>query len=275
MDIEGITAKVKLLDDYKAALEEDVDLSVMEFCRQREVEPQAFTGWLQRNGILITDIKNEVRKRKGLTPLKNNLATRYGNALEEYRMRLEVEPDLSFRTYCIQSAISPIAFAQWIRRNGYSVKAIKEDVLRECQTEKKHTSQDDFATEAVNRFTSTLDGYKKHLRQHNNTRLSIYCKEKGVEYKLMKKWMDLNGVSEKQIKTAEMIRRANEASPITNMLPINPDSVFVQFRPNGGTNGDKLKGVNIRFPDGKLLQIEECTVISLCSLINIYDKNQR
>lgn len=91
----------------------------------------------------------------------------------------------------------------------------------------------------------------------------------------MKKWMDLNGVSEKQIKTAEMIRRANEASPITNMLPINPDSVFVQFRPNGGTNGDKLKGVNIRFPDGKLLQIEECTVISLCSLINIYDKNQR
>lgn len=270
-----INEKVEWLNAYKGALEENVDLSVTEFCRERDITPNSFLGWLQRNGILVVDIKNEVRGKLGMPLLPKDLASQYSMVLEEYRMRLSFSPDLSVAAFCDESYVNSTAFRKWMRRNGYTVASIRKDVLGEVPTIKRHISKEDFGTDAKKRFESVLEGFKKHLHKHKNAKLKEYCKAKGVDYPLMQRWMRLNGVSEKQIRIAERIRRANEASPITNMLPINPDNVFVQFKPNGGTDGDRLKGVTIRFPDGKLLQVEECTVVSLCSFINIYDKNQR
>jgi hypothetical protein len=87
-----------------------------------------------------------------------------------------------------------------------------------------------------------------------------------TDYYDMLRWMKFMKIS---------IRQLRRAASLNAKFPQNSSMVMVQFRPNGGTRSDMFKGVTITCPDGKIIRVEECSVIELCTFLYTYDKDQR
>lgn len=90
----------------------------------------------------------------------------------------------------------------------------------------------------------------------------------GTGYYNMLHWMRNMRINTKALKKTANLKEKIPSRPGSGM-------VMVQFRPNGGTRSDMFKGVTISCSDGKIIYVEECSVIELCTFLYTYDKDQR
>lgn len=259
------------LSNYKKALKDCVDTTLAGFCRDNDIDIRSFTSWLCRHKKLTPlDIRNEARKSAGMKPVVGRGKLQYERHLQAYKEMLAIDLDYALSQYCTDAGISAHAFHHWIMRRGINVEKIKEDVCISLginpNTAKKavryQKTTDRKPTEPT-LFRKALAGYKKMLETDHELSLKKYCRAKGYAYKPLLHWMYEIGIKPADIKAFVVDRQK---------LPKDSRRVFIQFKPNGGVQSDILNGVRISLPDGTQVDVECCSVVSLCSFVNIYSK---
>jgi len=257
-----------LLEDYKKAYAKDNYLSLTAFCRLSGQDSCKFQHWLNRKGLNVTQIKNEIlfaQNKIAKMPDKTPPGEKYLNVWTKFKEHLEAGNNVSLRSFCILHDVNYGKMDKWMSRNNFSVN----DLKKRLGLDNSHDNNDDenFATpEVKQRLAKALRGFKKQLCINPSTCLRTYCLERHVEYSLMLKYLQFLGIGVVQLKQAAMLE---------DKCPRRRRNVFVQFRPNGGSNSDTLSGVKIQLADGSNILVEECTVVSLCAFINKYDNDQR
>lgn len=259
----------KLLPELIAALTENVELPFAEFCRTKKIEPKSFTSWLGRYKKLTPlDVRNKAREANGYRPLKTRGQLEYDKHLQAYRHMLQIDLDYTLTQYCADVGISAHSFHHWVMRQGLTVDKIKEEVCSQVgitpvsKDARPHLKKARQQTEPTV-FRRAIAGYKKMLESNHELTLQKYCSIKGYAYKPLLHWMYELGVKPADIK-AFVIERTK--------LPKDNRRVFIQFKPNGASSSDVLNGVRISLPDGTQVDVESCTVVGLCSFVNVYSK---
>lgn len=256
-----------LLDLFKKELEANPNLSMARFCKEHNARPKSMLGWLQRKNIGIQDIKNEVLRRQGILSEDEYMPTSgelYQRLLEEFKELLAEKPSTTLSGFCRERGISPTHMSKWLHRKNLTVYEIKVDCKIASGINPNGPTQ--FSSGEVQRFQKCLRQYKEILCQNPRFPFTAHCHNNHVSECRMRIWMKRLGLTVKQLQ---------KSAVLNSEVPNHPKSVFVQFRPNGGTNGDRLSGVVIKMADGTCVTVEECTVISLCSFITMYNNDQK
>ena len=254
-----------------AALKENIDLPLAAFCRDNDIDCRSFTSWLSRYRKLTPlEVRNNVRKKLGMRPAKSRGQLEYDRHLKAYRDLLAVDLDYTLTQYCADVGIPAHAFHHWVMRKGLNVDKIKQEVCEELNisptegnTPEERRSQRKATEPKV--FRKALAGFKKALEHDIELTLQKFCRAKGYAYRPLLHWMREIGINPSDIKAFVKDR---------NKLPKDNRRVFIQFKPNGGHSDDLLNGVRISLPDGSQIDVESCTVVGLCSFVNIYSKQQ-
>lgn len=252
----------KALTMFRLALCDDVSLTLTQFCRDNDIELRPFTSWMSRHKHLEPyQVRNEVRKTKGLVELSPRCNLNYASHLDAFHKALEKNLDLSLSDYCRKAGIRPEPFHHWLMRQDMSVDKLKTEVAEAIGLEigKKDKGDRLFPTTI---FKRTVSGYRKELEEGSQISLQSYCRKRGVDYHAMRKWMTQIGLTITDIRG--LVRNKED-------MPVCRKKVFIQFKPNGGTSSDSFHGVRISLPDGSRIEVEKCSVMALCSFVNIYD----
>lgn len=250
-----------LLEKYRHALEDNVQLTASEFCRQEGIDIARVTHWAQRHNMGLSQIKRDVLFSKGLidSPHVHKPPREvYAEAWADFKKSLEEFPELTLSSYCTLHNISQVGIEKWMARRNYSVAELKNGLV--CIENRF------FNKEAKKRLGGMLKQFKAALARDPDYSLRTFCQQRHIEYQMMYRYMNSLGITYTQLKQAAILE---------DKCPRKRRNVFVQFKPNGGTSGDKLTGVKIQMPDGSTIMVEECTVISLCSFINQYNNDQK
>lgn len=257
------------LQELKEALDENIDLPFAAFCREKELDARSFTSWLSVHKRLTPrDIKNEVRKSKGMGLIKSRGQPEYDKHLQAYKHMLQIDLDYTLTQYCADVGRSAHAFHHWVMRQGLTVDKLKEEACSQVgitpvsKDARPHLKKARKQTEPTV-FRKAIAGYKKMLETDHELTLQKFCSIKGYAYKPLLHWMYELGVKPADIK-AFVIERTK--------LPKDNRRVFIQFKPNGASSSDVLNGVRISLPDGTRVDVESCTVVGLCSFVNVYSK---
>ena len=259
------------LKEFVEALRDNVDYPLAAFCREKEIDVRSFTSWLsiykQQTPL---EVRNKVRQSLGMKPLTARGQLAYDKHLKNYRDMLAVDLDYELTQYCKDVGISAHAFHHWIMRQGLNVDKIREEVCETVgiqpdskQSTKADRSQRKATEPAV--FRKAIAGYRKMLESDSSITLQKFCRAKGYAYRPLLHWMYEVGIKPADIKAFVLDRQK---------LPKDNRRVFIQFKPNGGSKGDVFNGVRISLPDGTQIDVESCTVVGLCSFVNIYSKQE-
>jgi len=184
----------------------------------------------------------------------------------KYKELIESGQDISMRKFCIQHEVKYGKMQKWMSRNNFNVKELRLRAGIKDKSSDTECEAGAFSESATKVLASCVRKYKRLLRNAPDFKLTVHCKNEGVDYNTMLRWLLHIGMSVKELKQAALLECVNTKKR---------KPVFVQFKPNGGTNSDKLTGVKIQLADGSNILVEECTVISLCAFINKYDNDQR
>lgn len=258
-----------LIEEFKLALEDDIELSIAAFARKKGVAPARLQKWLNNHHVTVTDMRTAAMVRRGLLDEpQQKLSDRYAELVEEYKKALAVRRTLSLSAFCREQGVPAPKLQKWLNRQGLSSADLKEEVLgAPLPKDVGNLNLLQLGNGAVARFRKTLREYKAAISNDRKITLEDFCKKRNTDYRLFVQWLGTLGMTERSIRYSLKLEQA---------LPGGIEgSVFVQFKPNGGSNGDALKGVKIFFPDGSRVQVERCTVISLCSFLQTYDNQQR
>lgn len=256
-----------LLDDFKKALERDIHVSLASFCRSIGQDVVQMQHWLNHHGYRVSAIRNEILlKQKKISKIPEvPPGVVHMNLWGKFKEHVENGNNISLRSFCILNDVEYRPMEKWVARNNLSVTDLK--IRAGIKTLPQDVSSETpFTPEAVKRLSKALKTYKVALCSNPNFSLSAHCSNEHVDYYLMQKWLQHVGLTVRQLKQSALL----EEKVSRKRKP-----VFVQFRPNGGSNSDKLTGVKIQLADGSNILVEECTVISLCAFINKYDSDQR
>lgn len=257
------------LKEYRSALKENIDLTLASFCRAKDIEVRAFTSWLSiYKKTTPWEFRNSIRKSMGMNPLKARGQLEYDKHLDAYKKILATDLDYSLTQYCSDVGMAHHGFSHWLNRRGLNVEKIKQEVCAELalppSDDHNSTSSKPKPTEPVV-FRRALKGFKKMLEKDKSLTLQQYCRAKGYAYRPLMAWMREIGVKPSDIKALVSDK---------DKLPKDNRRVFIQFKPNGGASTDVLNGVRICLPNGTLIDVESCTVVGLCSFVNIYSKQE-
>lgn len=258
-----------LIEEFKVRLEADPNYTLTEFSREKGLEGRRMQRWCSNHQISITDLRTQSLIQHGLLDEPRTKAdVRYRFLLEEYKKELAQRRTLTMGVFCREQGESPTRVSKWLSRQGLSVSDVRKAVLNQDVTPSVSESIIlGLGSSAIARFRKTLKGYKENLSKRLDKSMKDYCGEQNVDFVLFSKWLKAVGVSERSLRHEARINRKQPGGEL--------GSVFVQFKPNGGSIGDQLKGVKIFFPDGSRLEVEGCTVISLCNFLQTYDNQQR
>ena len=258
-----------LIEAYKLALESNPSLSLAEFCRSRNESQEQVEHWLYHRGKSVRDIKNEVLVKLGKIeqlPDKQRPSEIYERVWLGFKETLERGEDISLSAYCLLKGVNHEKMDKWVRRQGYSVSRMKLALGLKNEALNPNGSILNLSPDTQRFLGKTLKSYKSVLRTNPGYSMLTHCRKSHVDYQLMIRWMAHIGLSVRQIRKAVIL---------DNEFPRTRKHVFVQFKPNGGSNGDKLTGVKILMADGSSVSVEECTVLSLCAFINQYNADQQ
>lgn len=255
----------ELLEAYR----NNPELPLAVFCRERSIETRSFTSWMNiYKKLTPMQVRNDIRRSLGLKEVKYRGSQEYEKHLRAYRDMLGIDPDYTLAQYCTDVDISQHSFHHWLMRQNLSVEKLRKEVFTSLGLDK--ISEGEATSPCVHLkpsepriFRKALSGYKKMLESNNNLTLQEYCRCKGYAYRPLLHWMREIGITSADIRSFVLDRQK---------LPKDNRRVFIQFKPNGGTQGDLLKGVRICLPDGTHIEVECCTVVGLCSFVNIYSK---
>lgn len=254
------------------ALKDNVDMTLVSFCNEKEIEARSFTAWLSRyKNLTPLQVRNNVRKSIGMKPLVSRGQLEYDKYLKAYKEMLAIDLDYTLTQYCNDVGISQHAFHHWIMRKGLNVEKLREEVCVEAGLDPVSLKAAEGTPRTYRKptepkvFRKALAGYKKALETDIELTLQKYCRAKGYAYRPLLHWMREIGINPADIKAFVKDR---------HKLPKDNRRVFIQFKPNGGSSGDLLNGVRISLPDGTQVDVESCTVVGLCSFVNIYSKQQ-
>lgn len=259
----------KLVNDYKEALKNDISLNFRDFVRSRNCDSRKAENALRFLKTTVSEIKKEVLVSQGkkdeLTSLRPGYV--YERTWALFKDHLEAGNDITLRGFCILHNVDGYKMHKWAERHNYNVTALKIKLgIIKKHEEQSPTDASHFGERMQKRLAKGLRDYKHRLEVKPDTSLKQFCKDEHIEYKDMAVWMTHLGITVQQLKQAVIL---------DNKCPTKRRNVFVQFKPNGGTNGDRLTGVKIQLADGSNVMVDECTVISLCAFINQYNNDQR
>lgn len=230
-------------------------------CLHHHVRYAVFTKWLKQQGKTCSDLMYEVQEEVSnqYRPDEESFdVSDYETVLSIYKKWLLHDPHLPLKRFCNDRSVDYKALHQWMRRRNITISELKVRAgvsLEEKQLQGMRPPL----------FGRVLNGYKQKLSEDPQYSFRQYCRDCRADYEAMMKWLAHIGIQIKQLKAAVSIEQR---------VP-RQRSVFVQFKPNGGSNGDRLTGVKIQLSDGSNIQVEECTVISLCAFINQYNNDQK
>lgn len=255
------------LREYKSALEENIELPLASFCRDKDIDVRSFTSWLSiYKKTTPWEFRNSVRASMGMKPLKARGQLEYDKHLDAYKKLLAVDLDYSLTQYCSDVGMAHHGFSHWLNRRGLNVEKIKQEVCADLGLAPSDTHDSTFRRPKPTEpgvFRRALSGFKKMLEKDRSLTLQQYCRAKGYAYRPLLAWMREIG-----IKPADIRAIVSEK----DKLPKDNRRVFIQFKPNGSSSTDVLNGVRISLPDGTQIDVESCTVVGLCSFVNIYSK---
>lgn len=259
-----------IYEEYIAALQKNVELPLATFCKEKEIDTRSFTAWMSNyQKITPHQIRNDVRKSLGMKELKPRGQLDYEKHLQAYRDMLAVDLDYTMTQYCTDVGISQHSFHHWIMRQGLNVEKIKHEVCASMGIDLNAEQSNKENIQAYRKpaeprlFRKAIADYKKMLESDKNLSLQKFCRAKGYAYRPLLHWMREIGINPADIKSFVIDRQK---------LPKDNRRVFIQFKPNGDSSKDILNGVKISLPDGTQIDVESCTVIGLCSFVNIYSK---
>lgn len=253
-----------ILQEYNQVLSKRGHASYEALCRHHHVPMAFFRHWLQEKGQTVADLVYETKEDLSTRYYPNKEvieAHDYEGIIAYYKKWLVQNPRLPLRTFCNNQGFEYTHVHQWLKRQHISIEEIKISA-----GVKLSSSKNSLQPSNSQLFGRVLHRYKQVLVEHPNYSLRQHCKDCGADYGAMQQWLARVGIQIKQLKQAVLIEQ---------QVPKCPRPVFVQFKPNGGTNGDRLTGVKIQLADGSNIQVEECTVISLCAFINQYNEDQK
>lgn len=257
-----------IYQDLKQSLLQDPNTPTRVICERHGVSSVKFRKWLERKNLTMQMIHEEVNSMRDPDvecPMRP-IDVYYQEYLNLYKDKLHADPFLSFDSFCNEFDVNRRGFSHWIRRIAKTnISAIKNAIQDELgvKAPKKKDSQE--ASEAAeNLFCKIWAGYNRALSKCPTISLSSYCRSKGVDQKKMHHWVEQRGLSVRKAQDLGKERRSPGKS-----------KVFVSFQPTGGKDSDVLKGITIKTPDGYAINLNECTVIGLCSFVMMYEKEFR
>lgn len=252
----------EIIPAYRIRLLQRGHGSLEQLCRHYNVPLDFFRQWLKQQDKTITDVVCET-KEELLAAQSNDVVmdkSDYESVLLNYKKCLMSTPRLTLFQFCKKHDITYVNLMSWMRHHRITVAELK--IAAGVQFKKENMNE----MPSSHFFGRVLNNYKKVLEDQPNYSFRKHCRESKADYEAMIKWMYRIGVQIKQLKQAVVIEQK---------VPRHPRPVFVQFKPNGGTNGDRLTGVKIQLADGSNIEVKECTVISLCAFITQFNEQQK
>lgn len=133
------------------------------------------------------------------------------------------------------------------------------------------TQENDIPAQAGERYRRTWERYLIALRSAPELTLSSYCREKHIHYKGVRQWLKRQGLSVRSYKKYYRTRpkeRTMVSEPVSQpkFIQIIPRETVFATAP--------LHGVNVKFPDGVTLTLQECTPEGIVSLIETYERRR-
>lgn len=258
-----------LIEEFKLRLESNPQLTLAEFNREKGLQERCLQKWCSNHKVSIADMRREAKlKLRMINEPENRPGDTYSFVLDEYRKVVVENPALTLSKFCREQGVSPYRFQHWLNRQGLTATDVRLEAIKDLEfTEATDEALMNLSPAAITRFKKVLDEYKRQLKVSIRLSLREYCSERGVDVRMFRKWLETLGLSEQALK--------QDAKLFGKMVGGDAGSIFVQFRPNGMSNGDALRGVKIFFPNGGRIYVDRCTVISLCSFIQTYDRQQR
>ena len=132
------------------------------------------------------------------------------------------------------------------------------------------TQETEVPVRAAELYRLTWERYSRLLTEAPTLTLKSFCKSSSVNYRGMQKWTRRQGLSVKTRKRAREKGKAEETIPLEKVHP------FVQLVPPQAAvpQGNCLHQVNITFPDGVSLTLQECTFEGIVTLIDTYNRRR-
>lgn len=231
---------------FKQEARETRNLPLIDFCRSHNINYKHMRKWMENHNHTVADVYGRVRHPDEI----------YWELWHTYEAALKADHSLTLRDFCKAHNTTVGRFGKWITRNNFSITDLRAKV----------GADDDKTRDFAKSFQKSLESYRKILETNPYFKLIDHCRNEHLNYQMMCKWMNNMGLTPKMLK---------ESAILHNKLPNNRSMCYVQFRPNGGSYNDRLKGVVIKLYDGTCVSVEECTVVSLCSFINTYNTRHK
>lgn len=132
------------------------------------------------------------------------------------------------------------------------------------------TQETDIPVRAAELYRLTWERYSRLLNEAPTLTLKSFCKSSSVNYRGMLKWTRRQGLSVKTRKKDRKERKTGETIPLEKVHP------FVQLVPPQAavSQANCLHQVNITFPDGVSLTLQECTFEGVVTLIDTYNRRR-
>ena len=117
---------------------------------------------------------------------------------------------------------------------------------------------------AIERYNKVISDYRLKLGENPDLKLREYCKETHTYYRGLIDWLERYGPDSRGMKSEACVKDGDETTVLES------EGTFIQFVPSGKSTSGNLRGVSITFPDGVNLTLQESSVESIISLLNIY-----
>lgn len=259
------------LEALKKELAKNPGTTLTAFCKKHAIDYGFFDRWLRTIGESFYKLRGEACTSP-YTPNSQN--TLYLNKLVLLKAELNENVHLRFSDFCKRHRVSHRGMACWLTSYNLDFADILAQICVAKGVEIPKSRSESYTPLPVAgeketaRFEKTLDEYRKELAVNSRYSLKVHCAKMGTGYYNMLHWMRNMRINTKALKKTANLKEKIPSRPGSGM-------VMVQFRPNGGTRSDMFKGVTISCSDGKIIYVEECSVIELCTFLYTYDKDQR
>ena len=117
---------------------------------------------------------------------------------------------------------------------------------------------------AIERYNKVISDYRLKLGENPDLKLREYCKETHTYYRGLIDWLERYGPDSRGMKSEACVKNGDGTAVLES------EGTFIQFVPSGKSTSGNLRGVSITFPDGVNLTLQESSVESIISLLNIY-----
>lgn len=130
---------------------------------------------------------------------------------------------------------------------------------------------------ANERYEKTWNEFLVLLNRDSRSRLAPFLKEKCVNARGMRKWMEDNSLGVQQAKQKIRMLQAEALKEPASACASNTGALFlpVEVAPQPSSSPrDMLSGVSLTFPDGTLVSIKTGSAAAVMSFLKLYQKEE-